>query len=51
MHRGQALLIVALFLGGCAIAPPKPPSCTGPLTPINGDSRATPMEDKREARP
>lgn len=51
MHPSQALLIVALLLGGCAIAPPKPPTCTGQLTPINGDSPAATMEDKREARP
>lgn len=51
MDSGTALFIVALLLGGCAIAPPKPPTCSGQLTPINGDSRATPTEDKREARP
>lgn len=51
MHRSRAMLIVALLLGGCAIAPPKLPTCTGQLTPINSDSRATPTEDKREARP
>ena len=51
MHRRQSLLIVALLLGGCAIAPPKPPTCTGQLMPINSDTRAIPAEDKREARP
>lgn len=43
-------VLVLLFVAGCAVVPPQPPQCKGPLTPINWGTGTEAGAESVEAR-
>lgn len=48
MKTISALLVV--LLSGCAVSPPLPPQCEGPLVPINGQTAVKGEDQNVETR-